>query len=215
MADPKESFYEKVGALVCENLAKRGIEGIYVKNRAEACDHIAAMIPEGALIGLGGSVTLEESGLMDRLRGMNVRLLDRYRAGVTREEISEMRHQGLSSDVFLASVNAITVDGKLVSEDGLGNRVACMIFGPKKVILIVGINKIVHSVEAGVARIKQVVAPMNSLRFSADTPCARTGLCDDAACRPPARICSQIAIIENNSIEGRMTVVLVGEPLGF
>jgi hypothetical protein len=215
MTNEKNVFYEKLGARVCASLMERGIDAFYSPNRSGACDRIAAMIPAGSVVGLGGSVTLIESGLLDRLRALDVRLLDRYREGVASEEVAAMRLSGLTSDVFIASVNAVTTDGRLISEDGLGNRVASMIFGPKKVFLIVGVNKVVHSLEEGLARIKQVAAPMNSLRFNADTPCARTGLCDDPACRPPNRICGQIAIIESNMQPGRITVSLVGEPLGF
>lgn len=215
MSELKDVFHEKLAARVIEGLESRGIRSVYAKTREEACERIAKMVPPGAVVGLGGSVTLEESGLLVRLRGMNVQLLDRYAEGVAKEQIAEMRVRGLTSDVFISSVNAVTTNGILISEDGLGNRVASMIFGPRKVIIIAGVNKIVHSVADGLARIKQVCAPMNSLRFGADTPCARTGVCDDAGCRPPERICGQIGIVESCMTEDRIHVVLVGEALGF
>ena len=173
------------------------------------------MVPDGSLVGLGGSVTLVESGLMDALRARNLRLLDRYQDGLTSQQIYDMRIQGLTSDVFLASANAVTRDGRIVNQDGLGNRVASMVFGPKKVILLAGATKIVPSLEDAISRIKNVAAPFNSIRFHADTICSRTGFCDDANCHPPARICSQLVIIENNAIPGRMNVVFVGEDLGY
>jgi hypothetical protein len=146
---------------------------------------------------------------------MKIKLLDRYREGITNEEVEEILRQGVNADVLITSSSAVTAEGKLVNEDGRGNRVAGMIFGPKKVIFLVGANKIVPTVEEGLSRIKNVAAPLNCIRLGADTPCARTGFCDDAACHAPQRICSQIVIIESNRVKDRLTVVLVGEELGF
>ncbi len=208
-------IYEKQARHVIANLDRRNIEGHYFARRESAVEWICGAVPEGALVAFGGSVTVVESGLVDALRKLDLRLLDRYRDGVTKEEINKMRDQGVSADVLVASCNAITRDGKLVSEDGLGNRVGGMIFGPKKVILIIGMNKLVQSVEDGVRRIKEVAAPMNSIRFGVDTPCSKTGFCDDENCFPPARICNQLVVIESNGVDGRLVVVLVGEQLGF
>ncbi len=219
MRGPTEKFrktiYEKQAAGVVENLRKRNMDAAYFPECGPAVEHICGLIPKGSLVGFGGSATVVDSGLVDAIRKLDVRLLDRYRENVPAEEMAEMRIRGMSADVLIASCNAITKDGKLISEDGLGNRVAGMIFGPKKVILMVGMNKLVQDVGEGMARIKSVCAPMNSVRFGADTPCARTGFCDDANCLPPSRICGQIAIIEGNLVDSRITVVLVGEILGF
>ena len=200
---------------VIENLAKRNITGMYVDSCREACDAVRQMIPKNSLVGLGGSTTLIESGILNTLREMEIRLLDRYSEGISSAEIHEMRHKGLTADVFLASANAITLDGRLVNEDGIGNRVAAMCFGPPKVIIVAGVNKIVNDVEEGVRRIKTIAAPANCLRFGTDTPCSRTGVCDDDNCRPPTRICSQICIIENDFSPDRIHVILIGEELGF
>ncbi|HOO56415.1 MAG TPA: lactate utilization protein [bacterium] len=214
-ADYSLEIYELQAKQLIKNLKKRNIKSVYCKDRHAAITQICKLIPRKAVVGLGGSMTVVESGLVDALRNLDIDLLDRYRKGVTDGEISEMRKAGMSADVFIASCNAITHDGKLVNEDGLGNRVAGMIFGPEKIILMAGMNKVVPSVEDGIKRIKNFVAPRNCLRFGVDTPCARTGFCDETNCLPPSRICNQLTIIEANAVPDRITVILVGEELGF
>lgn len=212
---PKGIIFHRKAERVISNLKKRRIEGIYCANSRLAVSEICTRIPERSLVALAGSETILESGLVDALRKLNINLLDRYRAGVTKNKVDEMRLKGLNADIYIASSNAVTADGKLVNMDGIGNRVAGMIFGPKKVILMVGMNKVVNNVEEAIARIKMVAAPMNSIRSGKKTPCARLGFCNDPYCSPPNRICSQLVIIESNMIPDRITVVLVGEDLGY
>lgn len=214
-SNPKETIYKNQAEQIIKNLKRRNMTGIYCEKSEIAVREICAKIPDGALVGLGGSETIIESGLVDALRKMNIRLLDRYKDGVTRDEVNEMRRTGLLSDVFIASSNAITADGKLVNQDGIGNRVACMIFGPKRVILMVGMNKVVSTVEDAVARIKTTAAPLDSIRVNVETPCSRFGFCKDPHCTPPNRICSQLVVIESSMSPDRITVVLVGEELGY
>lgn len=215
VAKPKETIFRKKAESIVENMKRRGIQAMYVRTSKEAVGEICKMIPAGATVALGGSVTVMQTGLLEALRSMKIDLLDRYRPGITNEEVDKMVLRGMTSDVLITSSNAVTADGKLVNEDGRGNRVAAMIYGPKKVIVVAGINKIVGTVEDGLKRIKEVAAPLNCVRLNADTPCARTGFCDDANCHPPARLCSQITIIEANRTNDRMHVVLVGEDLGY
>ena len=212
---PREIIFRKKAEHVIENLKKRNLNGIYCRVTKDAVAEICRMIPEGASVSLGGSVTITQSGLLNALRGMNIELLDRYRPGITNDEIEAVMARGMTADVQLMSCNAVTSDGKLVNEDGRGNRVAGLIFGPKKVIMMVGVNKIVRTVEDGITRIKDVAAPLNCIRLGLDTPCTRTGFCDDDSCHAPARVCSQITIIESNRVKDRLTVVLVGEELGY
>lgn len=212
---PRKIIFQKQAERAITNFQKHSINAMYCETKENAVTHITQMIPNDSLVAFGGSVTIIQSGLLDALRTMSIKLLDRYRDDVTDEEIDEMRRQGMHADILIASSNAITTDGKIVCEDGLGNRVAGIIYGPPKVILIVGINKLVPSVEAAVARIKNIAAPLNSVRLAKDTPCARTGFCDDANCFQPERICGQLVIIESSSEKNRITVVLVGEELGF
>lgn len=215
IAKPKEVVFRKKAETVVEQLKKRSMGAAYVGTAKEAVDSICKMIPEGSVVALGGSVTIMQIGLLDALRRMNITLLDRYRAGITNDEVEAMALQGMTADVLVTSTNAVTADGKLVNEDGKGNRVGAMIFGPKKVIVVAGINKIVGTADDGLKRIKEIAAPLNCIRLGVDTPCARTGFCDDDECHAPARLCSQIVIIESNRVKDRVHVVLVGEELGY
>lgn len=215
MTDHLQECWRLQAGHIIKNLKKRGIDGLYCESSADAVREICRMIPSGALVGLGGSETILESGLVDALRRMDIRLLDRYREGVGGEEVNEMRHRGLAADVYVSSCNAVTADGKLVNVDGTGNRVAAMIFGPGKVIVMAGMNKVAVDVDAAIARVKNTAAPANSLRVGADTPCSHTGFCQDPFCQPPHRICCQLVVTEASMTPGRVTVVLVGEPLGY
>ena len=213
--DHKKACQRLQAEQVIKNFKKRGIDGIYCETSAQAVQEICRMIPAGALVGLGGSETILESGLVDALRRLDIRLLDRYKEGVSKEEVDEMRHQGLAADIYVCSSNAVTADGKLVNMDGTGNRVAAMIFGPKKVIVMAGMNKVVADVEAAIARVKNTAAPANSIRVGIETPCSKTGFCQDPHCHPPTRICCQLVVTEASMTPGRITVVLVGETLGY
>lgn len=213
--DPRKTTYKNQAEQIIKSLKKRNMNGVYFTNSQEAVEAICGMIEENALVGLGGSETIIESGLVDALRKMNIRLLDRYKEGVTPERVAEMRREGLLSDVYITSSNAITSDGKIVNMDGTGNRVAAMIYGPKKVIFMVGMNKAVISLEDAISRIKTIAGPMNSIRVNKNTPCSKLGFCADPHCHPPNRICSQLVILEANLIPDRINVVLVGEELGY
>lgn len=213
--DHKKACYRLQAEGIIKNLKKRGIEGLFCESSAQAVAEICRMVPASSLVGLGGSETVMESGLIDALRRMDIRLLDRYKEGVSKEEVDAMRRQGLQADIFICSSNAITGDGKLVNVDGTGNRVAAMIYGPKKVIVIAGMNKVASDLEGAIARVKNTAAPANSIRVNVETPCSKTGFCQDPHCHPPRRICCQLVITEASTTPGRVTVVLVGESLGY
>ena len=215
VSKPREIIFQRKAESVIEKMKRRNINGMYCRTTKEAVAQICRMIPEKSVVALGGSVTIMQSGLLDELRRKNVDLLDRYRPGITSAEVEAVMARGMTADIQLMSCNAVTSDGKLVNEDGRGNRVAGLIFGPKKVIMMVGVNKIVSSVEDGITRIREIAAPLNCLRLGLDTPCVHTGFCDDANCFPPERVCSQITIIESNRPKDRLTVVFVGEELGY
>jgi hypothetical protein len=213
--DHKKACRRLQAESIMKNFKKRGIEGLYFDTRSEAVQAVCRMIPAGSLVGLGGSETILESGLLDALRKMDLRLLDRYQEGVGKDKVNEMRLQGLLSDVFLMSSNAVTADGRLVNIDGTGNRVAAMIFGPKKVIVLAGMNKAAADLDAAVARARNAAAAANSLRVGADTPCSHSGFCQDPHCHPPHRICCNLVVTESCMTPGRLTVVLVGEDMGY
>ena len=205
---------EKVAKKVIGHLEKRRMGGSYVPTVAQATREIVGMIPAGSTVFRCGSMTAVEMGLWEEIAKLpDGKIIDPYRPDLSSGESLELRRQGMLADVMLASSNAITLDGKLVNLDGMGNRVAAMTFGPKKVILVVGINKVVPDLDSAMARIKHYAAPVNSTRLGLKNPCEETGLCAD--CRSPQRICNMWSIIEGHMIKDRIHVKLVGEDLGY
>ena len=205
---------EKVAEKIIKNLEKRRMEGSYAPTAARAKEEVIAMIPRGATVFRCGSMTAVGMGLWDEIAKLpEVKLIDPYQAGLKPEEGLELRRQGLAADVMIASSNAITLDGRLVNLDGMGNRVASMAFGPKKVILLVGMNKVAPDLESAMARVKHRAAPINNIRYGLKNPCVETGLCSD--CKTPQRICNMWSIIEGHMIQNRIHVKLIGENLGY
>ena len=205
---------EQVAKKIIEQLEKRGMEGSYAANAAQARDEIMAMIPQGSTVYRCGSMSAVSMDLWPRVAKIpGVQVIDPFQPGLSFEDSLEPRRKGLLADVMITSTNAITLDGKLVNLDGLGNRVAAMIFGPKKVILIAGMNKVVPDVETAMARTKNYAGPVNAMRMNIPTPCAENGICVD--CKTPARICNIWTVIERQRLKGRIHVKLVGENLGY
>jgi hypothetical protein len=194
-------------------LNNNNIECVLVQNKQEALAKALEMIPEGSTVGLGGSVTVDQVGLLAQLRSGKYTLYDQYEAGIDMPENMKRRKQGLTAQYFVTGTNAITADGQLVNVDGLGNRVAAQAFGPEKVILIAGKNKIVKDVHEAFDRLQSIAAPINAKRVNSMTPCADTGVCVD--CDSPARICNIYTIIRRMMIPGRITLILVNESLGY
>ena len=194
-------------------LNNNNIECVLVQNKQEALAKALEMIPEGSTVGLGGSVTVDQVGLLAQLRSGKYTLYDQYEAGIDMPENMKRRKQGLTAQYFVTGTNAITGDGQLVNVDGLGNRVAAQAFGPEKVILIAGKNKIVKDVHEAFDRLQSIAAPVNAKRVNSMTPCADTGVCVD--CDSPARICNIYTIIRRMMIPGRITLILVNESLGY
>ena len=224
-----QEFHEIQAATVIKNLQKRKMNGQYFQGLTEAVSAILEMVPPGATVARGDSVTLFQSGIMTKLieRGQN-KIIDPFQQDAEgripkREQRRKIQREALLSDIFLTSTNAITLDGKLVNIDGAGNRVSAMIFGPKKVIVIAGVNKIVTDVDAALNRIHNTCTPVTAIRHRlkhgdpevAEVPCVRTGKCND--CRHDWRGCSFTTIIEGAMLpeKGRINVVLVGEELGI
>ena len=195
-----------------EKFNPRGIEGYYCENASDALNMAKRFLTPDCSIAWGGSETLNEIGLIDSLKDSDYILYDRSLA-VTEEEKALMYSKTVMSDYFFCSSNAITLNGELVNIDGNGNRVACLITGPKNVIVIAGINKIVPDVESAIARIRNMASPPNALRLGINTPCSNLGKCVD--CLSSDCICCQIVITRKSRIPNRIKVILVGEELGY
>ena len=205
---------EKVAPKIIKHLEKRRMEGSYAATAAQAKDEVIAEIPRGATVFRCGSMTAGGMGLWEAIAALpEVELIDPYPPELLPEEAIELRRRGMIADIMVASSNAITLDGKLINLDGMGNRVAAMAFGPKKVILLVGMNKVVPDLETAMARVKHYAAPVNNIRLNYKNPCTETGLCSD--CNTPQRICNMWSIIEGHMIKNRIHVKLIGESLGY
>ena len=198
---------------VLQSLKKNQFDAMYVSNRQEALREILARIPAGSKVGYGGSLTLDELGIKEVLKKGDYHFIDRDRPGASAEETLALRRESLLADVFLCSTNALTRDGKMVNIDAFGNRVAALTFGPKKVIVVAGINKVVEDVDQALKRIRNHVTPLHTRRRGWKVPCAATGSCSD--CRSPERICGTVTISEFQRHKGRTTIILVGEALGI
>ncbi len=209
-----ESWHNDViGEKTVASLKKNRFTAMYCKTGSEAVEKILEQIPVNASVGIGGSWTVIQLGLLDKLAARSNEVLNHGKPGLTPEEATAIRIRQLTCDVFLTGTNAVTLDGKLVNTDGVGNRVAAMIFGPKKVILVVGINKIVKDVEAAEERIKLYAAPINNKRLNRPNPCTTTGECMD--CQGETRICNVTTIMKKKPLLTDVHVFVVGEELGF
>lgn len=203
-----------------KKLGENNISAFYVNNRGQALEKVMSMIPGGSVVGLGDSLTLRQIGVVDVLEQGNYTFLNPWKPGISVEVSIEIKKRALTSDVFVTGTNALTLDGKIVNVDGHGNRVAAMLFGPNKVIIVVGVNKVVKNLDEALKRIREKAAPANVKRhseFNPMPPCGITGLCSD--CSSPWRICNKTVIIErqydNNKYKPIITVVIVGEELGI
>jgi hypothetical protein len=212
--DPiKQWWVEERAKKVIERLEAHDFKAIYVKSKAEAVEEILKHVIPNAKIGVGGSVTIRELGILDQLKVKGNLLYDHWVPGLTKEESLKTRKFQMTSDLFLSGVNAITLNGELINIDFAGNRTNATTYGPGKVILVVGYNKIVEDVQEAIKRIKNVAAPINARRLSIDVPCAKVGKCVD--CNSPNRICRVVMIHERRPFLTDMLIILVGEELGY
>ncbi len=231
MSEERKWFYQERAKIVVTSLQKKNMNAQYVSNRQEALTTLIDMIPLGATVARGDSITIDQIEIIPELRKRKqnkiIDPLERDSDGlyiITEiEESRRIARETFSADIFLVGTNAVTLDGKLVNTDGWGNRVSAMIFGPDKVIVVAGVNKIVKDVNEALERIHNVAAPMNAKRHYlkhhrpefGDLPCVRTGRCVD--CNHDWRICRYTVIIEGAMIreKGRINVILIGEELGI
>jgi L-lactate utilization protein LutB len=208
-----EWFQEKQVERTIKALGKNNISASFAKDRKTAKEKISSMIPDGSTVGIGGSVTLNQLGLIDLLKARGLTIFNPFEKPPAGRENVDMRKGALISDVFLTGTNAVTEDGQLFNIDATGNRAAAMFFGPKKVIVIAGANKIVKNLEEARAKVQEKTAPINSKRLKRKTPCVQTGKCED--CDSPERICNIEVVIRKKPRLTDFEVVLIGEPLGI
>ena len=209
---PQEERNERLAKTLIKNLQHRHIEGFYCATGEEAVKKVSELIEDGNSVTWGGTMTVRDLGIPDYLRNRGtVEVLDRDLAE-TPEEKQAIYLKAFSADVYLTSANAISEDGVIVNIDGNGNRVAAITWGPKKVIFVVGMNKVAQNVEAALARARGTASPINAARFDIKTPCQVDGVCHN--CKSPESICNYVHFLRN-SPKGRHVVVLVGGNLGY
>lgn len=205
--------FKKMAPKIMKELEMRRFEPYFCETKEDALDKLISLIPDGSSVSWGGSITLEEMGVAQRVHSGNYNVMDRDKTS-SPEERMELMRQALLCDYYLTSVNAISEDGILVSMDGVGNRVASLVFGPKNVIVVVGMNKIVPTLKDARNRTKKYAAPLNVERLEIeDTICAKTGTCGD--CKTASSVCSYLVEQRMCKPQGRIKVILVGEELGY
>ena len=195
-----------------EALRKNNMEGYLINTENELIHKIQELVNEGSKVSLGGSMTLFETKIMEHLRSGRYELLDRYKEGLTADEIKEIYRKSFFCDAYFTSTNAITEEGELYNVDGNGNRVAAMLYGPDKVIVIAGVNKIVKDINEAISRVENFVAPANARRLNKNTPCTVTGKCMN--CNSPERICREYTVIRK-PVPNRIFVLLLNEEYGY
>ncbi len=204
---------ELAGPRVVEALSRNHFDAYYVSTAAEALDKIVELIPKEHIVSWGGSMTMQELGVQQRLVQEGYQVLDRDSVSDPQEK-EELLRRALLCDTYIMSSNAVSADGQLFNIDGTGNRVAALCFGPKSVIVVAGMNKVVGNVKEAYSRVRHYTAPCNMQRFKdRKAPCIATGLCGD--CHSTDSICNQMVTTRNSRPVGRIKVILVGEDLGI
>lgn len=206
-------------------LQKNNMQGIYVPCINDIVGKVEELIEKNSVIMAGGSVSLVESGVWDLINNGNYRFKDRNRKNITPEEREEIFKEVIGCDYYFCSANALTEKGELVNVDGFCNRISAIAFGPKKVIAVVGINKIVKDVKEGFLRVKKIAAPKNCVRLGIDSPCSKLGHCVSLlktdnpditdGCNYERRICANYLVSARQQVKDRITVIICGESLGY
>lgn len=175
--------------------------------------YINTLIKPYQTIGVGDSISLEDIGLYGYLRNSEVNFLDKYKENLNKEDKRKIYIDNFSADIFFSGINALSAEGKIYNLDGNGSRVAPIIYGPKKVILVCGINKLVDNEEAALKRIKEIAAPLDAIRLNKKTPCVTTKTCLD--CKSPEKICNYMTIIQGQFDPERIEIIVINENLGY
>ena len=212
METPKKKFYDHKGRQLVKNLKARHFDAYYCASSQEALEQVLALIPAGSKVGWGGATTARQIGLIDAIHRSDYTAIDRDLCSTPKGKAQAAR-ECLDANVFITGANAISMDGQMVNIDGIGNRVAAIIYGPDSVIVVAGMNKVAENLDSAVHRARTVAAPINSQRFGGDKPCIVSGVCGD--CKSSDCICNQIVITRHCRPAGRIKFVIVGEDLGF
>ena len=209
---PKELRNERLAERMIKNLKRRHMDAYYCKTAAEAVNKVSELIADGSSVTWGGSMTIRDMGIPQALKSRGtLEVLDRDVVS-DRDEVVKIYERAFTADVYLSSANAISEDGVRVNIDGNGNRVAAITWGPKRVIFIIGINKVAQTVEAALQRARSTASPINAARFDIQTPCQVDGVCHN--CNSSDCICNYVHFLRN-SPRGRHTVILVGDEFGY
>lgn len=210
---------------VMESLETNNIKAYYAETKAEVCEIVRNMLFCGAVITAGGSVSLKESGVWDIINSPEYDFRDRSKQGITEEERAEAYKSAIGCDFFFCSSNAVTENGELVNVDGNANRVSSIAFGPKRVVMVVGVNKLVKDIDEGLLRVKKIAAPKNAVRLNTGTPCQKLGHCValeksecpamTEGCKSPRRMCIEYLISGFQKEKDRVNVIFCGETLGY
>lgn len=212
MTEMHKQYYEKRGQILVKNLKKRHFDAYYCATKEEALAKALELIPEESSVGWGGVLSAGQIGLIQALRQGNYRVIDREKCS-TMEERHQAAMEAMNADVFLTSANGLSMEGEMVNIDGMGNRVAAIVYGPKQILVIAGMNKVSDTLEDAITRARTVAAPLNQQRFGLNNPCTVTGTCAD--CTSESCICNQILITRHCRPVGRIKFILVGEDLGL
>lgn len=212
MEQAKKQFYEKRGVGLVKQLQSRGFDAYYCPDQDAARNKALELIPQGAMVGWGGAYSATQIGLLEALDQGNYHTLNREKA-TSMEERLAIQRKCFDADVFLTGANALSMTGEMVNIDGMGNRVGMIVYGPKRVLVIAGMNKVVATLDDAIRRARTIAAPQNAQRFGPNRPCAITGACAD--CKGEGSICNQMLITRNSMPVGRIQIILVGEDLGY
>jgi L-lactate utilization protein LutB len=204
---------DTLGKKACAALKNNGFDARYVATGAEATEAVASFVKPGMKVGFGGSMTVAAIGVAARVRQIGAEVLDHNAPGLDDRQKMEIRRAQLTCDVFVSGSNALTLEGEIVNVDGAGNRVAALTFGPKKTVVVMGVNKIVRDLDEAFGRLETTASPMNNKRLDRPNPCVKTGTCED--CHGDTRICRVYQILARRPSLSDFTVFVVGESLGF
>lgn len=198
---------------VISALKENNMNGYLVSSKEELIKKIEELTKENDVVACGGSMTLFETGVIEHLRGERYKFLDRYKEGLDTCDIKKIYREAFFSDVYFTSTNAITENGEIYNVDGNGNRVAAMLYGPEKVIIVSGYNKIVKNLSEAIERNKNIAAPINAKRLNKKTPCVKTGYCMD--CNSREKICREYTLIKSQNNPNRIHVIFLNEDYGY